>query len=113
MFNTKDSGTPPPLRGVANTVKQTNLIGINCATSRESGHGTAKNILDKYVKLSNGKVGKVIRIRSQLRGKIAEVEINPPDGEYKYELAAVDKEQTLKDARFKNLLHIIEVMSEL
>jgi hypothetical protein len=34
----------------------------------------SKDVLDKYVKLSNGKVGRVIRIRSQIRGKIAEVE---------------------------------------
>ena len=71
-----------------------------------------KDVLDKYVKLSNGKVGKIIRIRSQLRGKIAEVEINPSDKEYKYELAALDKEQALTDARFKNLLHIVEVIGE-
>lgn len=71
-----------------------------------------KEIIDRYVKLSNGGVGKVIRIRSQLRGKIAEVEINPSDEDYKYELAAVDKEQALTDERFKNLPHIVEVISE-
>ncbi|MBM3236325.1 hypothetical protein FJZ31_08510 [Candidatus Poribacteria bacterium] len=71
-----------------------------------------KDILDKYVKLSNGRVGKVIRIRNQLRGKIAEVEINPPNEDYKYELAAVDNEQVLTDARFKNLPYIVEVTVE-
>ena len=38
--------------------------------------------------------------------------INPSDNEYKYELAALDKEQALTDARFKNLLHIVEVIGE-
>ncbi len=70
-----------------------------------------KDILDKYVKLSNGRTGKVIRIRSQLRGKIAEVEINPPNEDYKYELVAVDGEQALMDARFKNLPCIVEVIN--
>jgi hypothetical protein len=71
-----------------------------------------KDVLDKYVKLSNGQVGRVIRIRSQIRGKIAEVEMNPSDNEYKYELVALDKEQALTDVRFKNLLHIVEVIGE-
>ena len=71
-----------------------------------------KDILDKYVKLSNGRAGKVIRIRSQLRGKIAEVEINPPNEGYKYQLVAVDREQALTDERFKNLPHIVEVIGE-
>ncbi len=71
-----------------------------------------KDILDKDVKLSNGRVGKVIRIRSQLRGNIAEVEINPPNEDYKYELVAVDREQALTDARFKNLPHIVEVIDK-
>jgi len=70
-----------------------------------------KDILDKYVKLSNGRTGKVIRIRSQLRGKVAEVEINPNE-DYKYELVAVDKEQALTDVRFRNLPHIVEVIGK-
>ncbi|MFQ6044222.1 MAG: hypothetical protein ACE5PV_25490 [Candidatus Poribacteria bacterium] len=70
------------------------------------------DILDKYVKLSNGRVGKVIRIRRQLRGNIAEVEVNPPDEKYRYELVAVDNEQALTDARFKNLPYIVEIIGE-
>jgi hypothetical protein len=70
------------------------------------------DILDKYVKLSNGKVGKVIRVRNQLRGKIAEVEIYSPNENYKYELAVVDNEKVLIDVRFKNLPYIVEFIGE-
>ena len=69
-----------------------------------------KELLDKYVRLSNNQIGKVIRIRSQVRGRIAEIELIMPQHAENYVLAAIDVPSSEEPQRFKNLPTIVEVL---
>jgi hypothetical protein len=69
-----------------------------------------KNFLTKYVRLSNNQIGKVIRIRSQVRGRIAEIELITPQIAGNYVLAAIDAPSSEEPQKFKNLPTIVEVL---
>ncbi|MBI1925691.1 hypothetical protein HYR99_15730 [Candidatus Poribacteria bacterium] len=69
-----------------------------------------QELLDKYVRLSNNQIGKVIRIRSQVRGRIAEIELIAPQSAGNYVLAAIDAPPSEEPQKFKNLPTIVEVL---
>ena len=72
-----------------------------------------KELLDKHVRLSNDQIGKVIRIRSQVRGRIAEIELITPQNAENYVLAAIDAPDSVDSQNFKNLPTIVEVLAAL
>ena len=68
-----------------------------------------KELLDKYVRLSNNQIGKVIRIRSQVRGRIAEIELITSQSAGNYALAAIDA-PSCEGSQNYSLPTIVEVL---
>jgi hypothetical protein len=70
-----------------------------------------KDLLDQYVRLSNNQIGKVIRIRSQVRGRIAEIELMTPQNIGNYVFAAVEASPSPNSQNVTKLPVIVEVLA--